>query len=505
LKLDAQEIDRRGIRVTDDEILDTLKNNPPAQLIQQYRTEDGQIDFDAYLSDLANPERDWTGVEAQLRATMPSQKLMAELTSHVTATEEEVRSEYVKQNGRAVAEYVGVNFSDITLEDEASPERLRAYYDAHLDEFEEPEKVVVELVAFPKEASEADDQEILDLALEVRQEIVDGVVDFAASAVANSDDSTKDAGGDLGTFDRNRMVDEFTEAAFSLPIGEISMPVKTQHGYHLIEVLEQFEEDGEIARVHARHILFKITPSELTILDINDQAELFIEDARNHGFAETAADMALEIQRPAASTKGWDLSGLRDTAEGNFFAFNAEPDDVSRVFENEMVFYVVHLVEKIPAGVTPLEDVEAQVAVKVDRERKTETARERLNPAVGALQMGQSYAAVADEFDLNHAVTDTFSYTGNVSGVGYNTEFNTAALDHPVGEFVPEVETNRGLYAMTVLWKSEVDEEAYLAQREYMRQNMLYQRQLEAMEEWYEEQLTNADIDDNRSFLYQGK
>jgi len=505
LKLDALEIDRRDIKVTDDEVLDTLKNNPPQQLLQQYRNAEGQIDFDAYLSDLANPERDWTGVEAQLRATLPSQKLMTALTNHVAVTEEEVRAEYMRQNGRAIAEYLGLNFSDITLDDAASLERLRAYYDAHEDEFAEPEKVVVEVAAFAKEASEVDDQEILELAQEVRQEIVDGIIDFAASAVANSDDATKDAGGDLGTFDRNRMGEAFTEAAFSLPIGEISQPVKTQYGYHLIEVLEQFEEDGEVQQVHARHILFKITPSELTMMDINDRAALFVEDARNHGFDEAAADMALEIQRPAASSKGWDLSGLRDTAEGNFFAFNAEPGDISRVFQNDLVYYVVKLVEKIPAGATPFEDVEAQVEVKVDRERKAEMVRERLNPAVGALQMGRPYADVAEEFDLAHAVTDTFSYTGNISGVGYNTEFNAAALDHPVGEIVPEVETSRGIYAMTVTWKSEADEETYQVQKEYMLQSMLYQRRMEAMEEWYEAELETADIKDERAFLFQGR
>ena len=504
LKIDAMEIQRRGISVSDEEILDTLKNNPPGYLLQAYVTPEGQVDMDAYLSDLANPERDWTGVEAQLRATLPSQKLMFEITSHVTVTEEDVRAEYEKSNGRAVAEYLGVNFSDITLDGDAAPERLRAYYDAHPDEFEEPEKVVAEVVAFAKTSSDADDQEIRDLAVEVRQEILDGAIDFASAAGIYSEDGTKDQGGDLGTFDRDRMVDEFSEAAFTLPIGEISAPVETQYGYHLIEVLERFEEDGEVNQVHARHILFKVTPSEATILDIFDSAQLFVEDARAHGFTETADDMAKEIQRPAATRKGWDLSGLRNTVEGNFFCFNAEPGDVSRVFENDMVFYVVHFVEHIPSGVTPFEDVEAQVVNKVDREIKAERAREMMKPAVGALQMGRGYADVAAEFGLTHAVTDTFSYTGNVNGVGYNTEFNTAALENPVDELVTDIETSRGLYALTTLWKSSVDAETYLLQRASLHQNLPFQRQQEVMNEWYEEQLAQADIEDNRSVLYKG-
>lgn len=502
MKIEDIEIERRGIAVSDAEILDTLKNNPPQELLAQYATPEGGVNMDAYLADLANPERDWTGVESYLRMALPRQKLMEDVTSSVVVTEEEIREEYLRQNGRAVAEYLGVTYSDLELDQEASTERLQAYYDAHPDEFEEPEKVVVQLVSFPKAPSADDEAEILALAGEVRQEILDGLIDFAEAAALYSEDGSREQGGDLGTFDRNRMVDEFTEAAFNLPVGEISLPVKTQFGYHLIEVLEQFEEDGSVNEVHARHILFQVTPGEATIVDLYEQAELFVDDARNHGFEAAAADAALTLQNPGAVKRGWDLPGLRDTVQGNLFAFNAEPGDVSRVYENEQAFYVVTLVEKIPAGTTPFADVEPQLVTRVEREMKTEKARELLNPAVGAVQMGRSFADAAGEFGVSHAVTDTFAYSGNVIGVGYNTDFNAACLDHAAGELVPEVETPRGMFALRVLWKAPVDEAHYDGERENLRMRMLYDRQQTAMMDWYEERMEAADIEDNRSFLY---
>lgn len=85
------------------------------------------------------------------------------------------------------------------------------------------------------------DAEALALANELRERILAGE-DFAALAQAYSDDTGSGAnGGDLGWFGRGMMVPTFEEAAFSLPVGEISEPVKTDFGYHLIEVLERDE------------------------------------------------------------------------------------------------------------------------------------------------------------------------------------------------------------------------------------------------------------------------
>lgn len=71
--------------------------------------------------------------------------------------------------------------------------------------------------------------------LQLKTEIENGA-DFADVAKANSSCPSGKSGGDLGTFGRGQMVPEFDEAVFNGNVGEVQGPVKTQFGYHLLEV-----------------------------------------------------------------------------------------------------------------------------------------------------------------------------------------------------------------------------------------------------------------------------
>ncbi len=81
-------------------------------------------------------------------------------------------------------------------------------------------------------------------AKELRAQIEKGEITFADAAREHSDCPSKEVGGSLGSFGRGQMVKEFDEAAFSLPVGEISAPVKTGFGWHLILVSERGEKEA---------------------------------------------------------------------------------------------------------------------------------------------------------------------------------------------------------------------------------------------------------------------
>jgi peptidyl-prolyl cis-trans isomerase C len=108
-----------------------------------------------------------------------------------------------------------------------TPEDVNQYYLTHADEFKQAKQVRARHILVKDEKE----------AIAVEAELKKGT-DFATVAKDKSSCPSAAKGGDLGFFTRDRMVKEFSDTAFALKVGEVSAPVKTQFGYHIIEVVE---------------------------------------------------------------------------------------------------------------------------------------------------------------------------------------------------------------------------------------------------------------------------
>jgi parvulin-like peptidyl-prolyl isomerase len=128
---------------------------------------------------------------------------------------------------------------DLLAQLTVSDEQLRSAFAANPSLYAEPETVAARhiLVLVKSDAPPAEQQKALDKIKSIRQRATAPGADFAKIAAETSDDTaSKVDGGNLGTFQRGMMVPEFEKAAFELKVGEISEPIKTQYGYHIIKV-----------------------------------------------------------------------------------------------------------------------------------------------------------------------------------------------------------------------------------------------------------------------------
>lgn len=111
-------------------------------------------------------------------------------------------------------------------------EEITAYYEENKEQFTEKEQVDASHILVESE----------DLAKEIKDKLDAGGDMEKLAEEHSTDPGSKDKGGNLGFFGKGQMVPEFDKAAFSQEIGEISEPIKTEHGYHIIVVNEKKEE-----------------------------------------------------------------------------------------------------------------------------------------------------------------------------------------------------------------------------------------------------------------------
>jgi len=199
-------------------------------------------------------------------ATPAAKRQIAEKYAELEAMAQEARKRMLDQNAdvkQLIAVQISLQTDNVlasTLAKKINEDLhftdldLRAYYDAHKDEFEEAKGSHI-LIRFkgsrvPLKPNQKDltDAEALAKAQDIRAKIVAGG-DFAALAKAESDDSGSGAkGGDLGTFKHGQMVPAFDKAAFSAPIGEVTEPVKTDFGYHIIKITSRTAKSFDDAK-----------------------------------------------------------------------------------------------------------------------------------------------------------------------------------------------------------------------------------------------------------------
>ncbi len=496
-----QAIADRKIKVDDEEVLAVFQNNPPMEILNQFRDESGNVDMNAYYSALQDPANDWTSAENYIRTILPRQKLNDEIAGLASVTDEELREEYIRQTGRAVAEYMGATFADLGDGYEPTDDEIAAWYSDHQDDYRVDTLAKAQVVRFAKTPSEADYADVLLDIQAIREEILSGAKDFAVAASEYSEDPGSAArGGDLGRFDRNRMVAPLTAVAFELPVGEVSEPVKTKFGYHLIEVTDRSLDSGtgEVYEVEARHILLKVQPGPDTLDLIRQSAENFRLRVTGENFATTAEAEALDLVSPEPFPAGRDIPSVALSLRGSQWAFGADAGEVSRIFENRDFYYIVLAEGTIPGGTRPLDEVKGQVSLAVRKEHNLAAAKAKLAPAVGEVQLGKTMAEVASAYGLAHAVTDTFTANGNVDGVGYGTDFNLKVITGTVGRLIPEIPTLRGVFAATPLWIAPVDQADFDQRQAGLRAVLMQRAQGEVINKWFDDQIAAAEIVDNR-------
>ena len=504
----TQEIERLNVQVTDKEIAYYTRMQPPpaVQSLEAFQT-DGQFDMAKYTQFIGDPNnlKDSNNrsfvmqVEYMLRQQLLNYKLQRLLMSSVQVTPAEVRDFFAERNEKVQIDFVAALGSAVSDDQvKVVDADITAYYEENSVNFAHPEQVRLSYTYFPKVASAADSQAVAEEILRLREEVIAGA-DFAELAEVVSDDQGSAAqGGALGTFGRGRMVKPFSDAAFALEPGQLSDPVRTRFGWHLIKVEDKTVEDGE-DKITASHILLSFRSSRSTEDALRDQADEFEAKANEAGFEAALAAFGTEATDSGYLQRDQMVPSLGEgTAWLVNWAFSQEVGAVSRVAENERGVWVATVVDKRPNGTLPLDEVRSRIEREVLASKKAEVAAEKLRQVRQVVESGESLedAASAAGFEVRQSAL--FSRAESVPGIGRGNSVTAAAFNMDVDELSDILTLRQGAYLIKLVEREPVDEALFVEQSAQMQQQLLAQRQQEALQSWFVQLYEAAVIEDNR-------
>ena len=260
--------------------------------------------------------------------------------------------------------------------------------------------------ALPKDTLEA-----YNKILKIRARIVKGE-DFnkvAKEKGVSDDPSAKDNGGDLGYFTAMQMVYPFETAAYNTKVGDVSQPVRTRYGYHIIKVMDKRPAQGEVL---VAHIMIKTPPNmskEDSLNSFNKITEIYGKlKAGTLKFDELAQQYSDD---KASAKKGGELPWFgtnKMPAEFEKTAFTLKnKGDYSEIMRTKYGWHIIKLLDK--RGLASFDEMKSELKTKVTKDSRSQVGRESLIAKLKAEYKFKENTKTRDEF---YKVMDTSLFDG---------------------------------------------------------------------------------------------
>jgi len=499
-----QEYRRRSISVTDDEIRQAARFNPPPQLMQSAELQtDGQFDPAKYQRFLQSPMARQNGLLLQLeqyyRNEIPKQKLFDQIANDVYVSDEELWRRWQDTHDSAQVSFVA--FGPERISDSAvrvSDDEIRAYYDSHKTLFDRPGRAKVSIIILPRAVTAADSAAVRARAVALRARILGGEK-FEDVARAESADSVSAAnGGSLGRGARGRFMAPFETAAYALKPGEISEPVLTPFGYHIIRV---DEKKGDTLAL--RHILIRIQQSDSAAVKTDRRADSLATIAASTIDQPTRFDSAARVLRVPA-LRAEVIEGNAMTVNGQFipsigpWAFQGvKPGETSELFDSEEGYYLARLDSLTAGGTLSLDRAKADIRTVLVRQKKIDLLMPQARNFAKAAA-GGSLEQASGLMNMELVKTKPFTRVTGVPELAQYPEAVGAAFTLPPDRVSEPIRAMAGVVVERVDNRIPANRAAFEAQKEGLRQQALQQLRQERVRDFLANLRLVAKVDDNR-------
>ncbi len=392
-----EKVDENELRASIFEMRKELMENPHPSFKRspEFMT-DSVFDLKKYQAWFQNDsvfDLPWMGdLEADLRdnrVPMNQLQLFVSAKQHMSDIE---RSFAIQQrDNKYDIEYLSVSLDSFGIkESDVSKEEIAEYFKAHQDSFTvAKDQAKFDYISVTVAPSSNDDTNAKLHTAWILDQIKSGSSDFAQMAKTNSEDlASAPQGGALGDYvGSEQWVKPFADAAFALKDGEISAPVKTQFGYHLIKSHGKKIIDGK-EKAKLSHILVKVTAGPETVDSLRQMLDNVKTKVLAGGsFESVAKENNLTIKNSEYIARGDSIDALGYLVGLSDYGFverdNKEP--VSRVLQNEKVMALFNKSGDLSQGTASLELFESDIKKSVLKEKKIVAAKAYMKQQITSL------------------------------------------------------------------------------------------------------------------------
>jgi peptidyl-prolyl cis-trans isomerase D len=513
-----QEANRLGLQVGDADLRRAMQTGPFSQALfpgGQFIGEDRYADFVSNYFHTSIQD-----FESQVKKEIEINRLEAMVTGGITVSPQDVRDAYREQGTKIKFDYAVISSEDLRKQinptdaelqaffkqnanryKDAIPEtrkiayvalnqtdvpggvppvtnqQVEQYYQGHQKDFQVPEEVKVRHILI-KVAAGADaktdaaaKQKAEDLLKQIK-----GGADFAALAKANSDDpGSKDQGGELGMIQRGVTVPAFETAAFGLQPGQISDLVKTQFGYHIIQV-----EEKQTAHLKPLDEVKAQILATLTRQQEGDQqaayAQQLATEAGKSGLAKTAEAHHLQVVTTDYVQQNAVLPGLPDGAKLLTLAFAAKPGAVPQVSSTGEGFAVFQVADAKPAHAPTFEEYKTHLVDDFREQQLPQLLARKTNELADKAHAENNLAQAAKELGATLKSSDLVGHTGQVPDIGDLSASAPDLFDLKVGQISKPINTGRNGIVAKIDDKQEPTAEETAKNLDATRESLLSER-----------------------------
>ncbi len=520
-----QEANRLGLQVTDEGLRQFLHTGMYGQVLFPKGVYIGDDQYRNLISQQFNISTQ--KFETEVKKEIEENRLKAMVTGGITVSDADVRTYYTDQGTKIKFDYAVINSSDLEKEISPSDADLQKFFKANTAKYGKaiPESRKISYLAFsdgqePGGTPQVSDAEIqqyytqhqkeyqVDDQVRVRHILIkvdkgadaktdaaakakaEGILkqikaggNFAELAQANSDDpGSKVQGGELGFLKRGATVPEFDQAAFTLPVGQTSDLIKTQFGYHILQVEEK-------QTAHTRP-LDEVKPTILAVLTRDKEtaqgqtyADQLAKEAQKNGIAKTGEAHHLQVVTTDYLQEGAIIPGLADGSKLLTSAFTSKPGAAPLTASTGEGFAVFQVDDVKAAHAPNFDEFKSTLLTDYRQEQLPQLlSRKTSELSAKAKADGNDLAKAAKEMGIPVKSSDLVGRTGQVPDIGQLSSVAPGLFDLGVGQVSNPIDTARSGIVAKLLDKEQPTADEIAKNFDATRDTLLSQRRDEMFE-----------------------